>query len=65
MAIKKYNFCKKCPNGCCKERAKDSLKELWKKICESKRVDIEMFGYDAHISFADLENIFENENKDD
>lgn len=58
MVLEEYNMCKKCSYGCCKEIVKYTLEELWKEICECKRVDIEMFGSSAHISFADLEYFF-------
>lgn len=65
MALKEYNMCKKCSYGCCKERARDTLQELWKEICEFKRVDIEMFGDSAVINFADLEYLIERKIKDE
>ena len=60
MVLKEYNMCKKCPNGCCKERSKDTLNDLWKRICRFKRDEIIMLGYEATISLEDLERLFES-----
>jgi hypothetical protein len=59
MGLKEYNMCKKCSYGCCEKRAKDTVYDLWKRICGFKRDEIIMFGYGAMISLEDLERLFE------
>ena len=62
--MKTYNWCKKCPNGCCRERVNDTLNMLWHEICGSKEESIMMFGSSALIRLDDLEKIIDKFKED-
>lgn len=59
--MKTYNMCKKCPNGCCKTIVKDTINELWQRICNETdiREQIIMFGT-ASVDIRKIEKIFDD-----
>lgn len=61
--MKTYNWCKKCPNGCCEKRIIDTLNTLWLKVCAECSEQIYLLG-NASIDLRRLEELIDEMKED-